>query len=95
MTNLLQAEDPAEQRRVEQAGGFIQKNRVLGFLAITRSFGDHAMKDFVTCHPHITTTRIDAQPCPFVIIACDGVWDVLTYELLLFCFALLFCGVVI
>lgn len=75
---LAQAEDPAEQRRIEQAGGFIQKGRVLGFLAITRSFGDHAMKDFVTCHPHITTTRLDAQPCPFLIIACDGIWDVIS-----------------
>ena len=42
------AEDPAEQQRIKEAGGFITRNRVLGILAVSRSFGDHGMKDFVT-----------------------------------------------
>lgn len=41
------AEDPLEQKRVEEAGGFVTRNRVLGILAVARSFGDHAMKEFV------------------------------------------------
>lgn len=42
------AEDAAEQQRIKDAGGFITRNRVLGILAVSRSFGDHGMKDFVT-----------------------------------------------
>lgn len=42
------AEDVNEQKRIKDAGGFIARNRVLGILAVTRSFGDHGMKDFVT-----------------------------------------------
>lgn len=42
------AEDIAEQNRIKEAGGFITRNRVLGILAVSRSFGDHGMKDFVT-----------------------------------------------
>lgn len=41
------AEDVAEQQRIKEAGGFIARNRVLGILAVSRSFGDHGMKDFV------------------------------------------------
>jgi len=42
------ADDKSEQKRIAEAGGFISRNRVLGILAVTRSFGDHGMKDFVT-----------------------------------------------
>lgn len=53
--------------------------RVLGILAVTRSFGDHGMKDFVTAQPHVVEVDISAHGhCPFLIMACDGVWDVLT-----------------
>ena len=47
------AEDEAEQRRVASLGGFTMRNRILGVLAISRSFGDHAFKKFVTAEPHI------------------------------------------
>jgi serine/threonine protein phosphatase PrpC len=55
------------------------KNRVLGILAVTRSFGDHGMKDFVTAVPHITETDLSSVgDAPFLILACDGVWDVIS-----------------
>lgn len=73
------AEDESEQKRIKDAGGFIARGRVLGILAVARSFGDHGMKDFVCASPHLTEARLnDHGECPFLILACDGVWDVMT-----------------
>jgi serine/threonine protein phosphatase PrpC len=72
-------DDAGEIERVNEAGGFIARGRVLGILAVTRSFGDHGMKDFVTAQPYLVETDLATHgECPFVILACDGVWDVLT-----------------
>lgn len=55
--------------------------RVLGILAVSRSFGDHGMKDFVCASPHLSSLCLnDHGDCPFLILACDGVWDVMTDE---------------
>jgi len=73
------ADDPAEQERIKDSGGFVTRGRVLGILAVTRSFGDHGMKDFVIALPHTCTIELSQRgKCPFVILACDGVWDVMT-----------------
>lgn len=74
------ADDPGEQERVKECGGFITRGRVLGILAVTRSFGDHGMKDFVVAAPHQSEVNLSAcdQPFPFLILACDGVWDVMS-----------------
>lgn len=73
------AEDEAEQKRIKDAGGFIIRQRVLGILAVSRAFGDHGMKDFVTANPHVSqVTMKSPDEHPFLIIACDGVWDVFT-----------------
>ena len=69
--------DPAEQKRVKEAGGFIADNRVSGMLAITRSLGDAELKEFVTGNPY--TSEINLEPSDeFLVVACDGVWDVLS-----------------
>ena len=57
--------------------------RVLGILAVTRSFGDHGMKEYVTAVPHISVHPLEGHAStytevPFLILACDGLWDVLT-----------------
>ena len=73
------AEDEDEQKRIKEAGGFITRQRVLGILAVSRSFGDHGMKDFVTATPYITETYLKERGLtPFLILACDGVWDVMS-----------------
>ena len=46
----------SEQARIEAAGGFVLRNRVLGILAVTRSFGDHRMKDYVIGTPYTSST---------------------------------------
>lgn len=51
----------------------ISSGRVLGILAVTRSFGDHGMKDFVTAQPHLVETELESHgDTPFIILACDG-----------------------
>ena len=71
------ASDPAEMQRITEAGGFVLRKRVLGILAVSRSFGDHSMKKFVVARPHVSETDL-VDGDDFLIIACDGVWDILT-----------------
>jgi protein phosphatase PTC1 len=69
------ASDAAEQERVQACGGWVSMNRVHGVLAVSRALGDHAMKQCVSCEPHFWEGELtDADS--FVIIACDGLWDV-------------------
>ncbi|CAI6332656.1 unnamed protein product [Periconia digitata] len=70
--------DENEGRRVAGAGGLILNNRVNGVLAVTRALGDAYMKDLVTGHPYTTETVIQADQDEFLILACDGLWDVCT-----------------
>ncbi|KAG9240558.1 protein phosphatase 2C [Calycina marina] len=68
--------DENEGKRISNAGGLILNNRVNGVLAVTRALGDAYMKDLVTGHPYTTETVIQADVDEFIILACDGLWDV-------------------
>merc|ERR1711879_924735 len=76
------AMDPLEGKRVIEAGGQIINDRVNGMLAMTRALGDHVLKmpilpnDVVSNVPDITSTDLSSQDS-FVILACDGLWDVI------------------
>ncbi|GAA6037337.1 hypothetical protein JCM8097_008518 [Rhodosporidiobolus ruineniae] len=67
--------DPKEIKRIEAAGGYVANQRVNGYLAVTRSLGDSQMKSFVVGSPYTTETTIRPED-DFLIIACDGLWDV-------------------
>jgi len=67
--------DTQEAKRITDAGGFVMNNRVNGVLAVTRSLGDASMKEFVVGSPYTTETNLDEQD-DFLIVACDGLWDV-------------------
>jgi len=72
---------------VEQAGGQVIFGRVLGSLAVSKAMGDIDFKhpynkahaDFVSAVPYINKVEINSNN-PFMIIACDGLWDKLTYQ---------------
>ncbi|CAD6506144.1 BgTH12-07074 [Blumeria graminis f. sp. triticale] len=68
--------DANEGKRVSSAGGMILNNRVNGVLAVTRALGDNYIKDLVTSHPFTTETIIQPDNDEFIILACDGIWDV-------------------
>lgn len=72
------ADDPVEVDRIDKAGGFCLKGRVVGVLAVARSLGDFGLKRYVVAKPHTSIHKDYAQDLDFVIVACDGLWDVLT-----------------
>ncbi|CAK7903261.1 hypothetical protein CAAN1_07S06634 [[Candida] anglica] len=71
------ASDRHEIARIRDAGGLIMKNRVNGVLAVTRSLGDSYMKELVIGKPYTTATEIVVDD-EFMILACDGLWDVVS-----------------
>ncbi|KWU41973.1 protein phosphatase 2C [Rhodotorula sp. JG-1b] len=71
------AGDAKEMQRIEAAGGYIANQRVNGYLAVTRSLGDSQMKQFVVGSPYTTETTLRDDD-DFLILACDGLWDVCT-----------------
>ncbi|KAE8797291.1 putative protein phosphatase 2C 9 [Hordeum vulgare] len=74
---------PDELERIQAAGGRViywDGARVLGVLAMSRAIGDGYLKPFVTAEPEVTVTeRSDADDC--LILASDGLWDVVTNEM--------------
>jgi len=70
--------DEKEGKRVTDAGGLILNARVNGVLAVTRALGDYYMKELVTGHPYTTETFLYHTHDEFIILACDGLWDVCT-----------------
>ncbi len=79
MTRDHRTDDPDEVRRIEESGGFVFKGRVLGILAVTRSLGDHCMKEYVIAKPYTSEKNVviaSEEDTSFIILACDGLWDV-------------------
>ncbi|KAL6619119.1 hypothetical protein ACP70R_034258 [Stipagrostis hirtigluma subsp. patula] len=74
---------PDELERIQAAGGRVihwDGARVLGVLAMSRAIGDGYLKPFVTPEPEVTVTeRTDDDEC--LILASDGLWDVVTNEM--------------
>jgi len=80
--------DEKERKRIENAGGHVQWKRVNGDLAVSRALGDFQYKNRpdlpaseqkVTCCPDIK--KQPRSPSDDVLIlACDGLWDVMTNE---------------
>ena len=81
----LAAENQKEVERIEKSGGIVLKvghtARVQGELALTRSFGDSKYKAYITSEPHIIHHKLtEENQDEFLLIATDGLWDVLSPE---------------
>ncbi|XP_004298898.1 PREDICTED: probable protein phosphatase 2C 8 [Fragaria vesca subsp. vesca] len=73
---------PDEKQRVEAAGGRVidwKGSRVLGVLSTSRSIGDHYLKPYVIAEPEVTVSK-RTESCDFLLIASDGLWDVVSNE---------------
>ena len=70
-----------EKEELKKKGIKIFQNRVFGCLALTRTFGDNELKkDGVGCEPSIKKIFLDKNKVKFIIIASDGIWDVVNEE---------------
>ncbi len=70
MTRDHRTDDPDEVRRIEESGGFVFKGRVLGILAVTRSLGDHCMKEYVIAKPYTSEKNVviaSEDDTPFIM----------------------------
>eukprot|EP01111_Echinosteliopsis_oligospora_P000043 TRINITY_DN1003_c0_g1_i1.p1 TRINITY_DN1003_c0_g1~~TRINITY_DN1003_c0_g1_i1.p1 ORF type:complete len:278 (+),score=89.50 TRINITY_DN1003_c0_g1_i1:124-957(+) len=77
----------SERKRIESAGGQVIFGRVLGSLAVSKALGDMDFKapynkaesDFVSASPYVRKYELSRKN-PFIVIACDGLWDKVTYD---------------
>ncbi|KAF8104058.1 hypothetical protein N665_0181s0078 [Sinapis alba] len=73
---------PDELDRIQEAGGRViywDGPRVLGVLATSRAIGDNYLKPYVSSEPEVTVTDRTEED-EFMILASDGLWDVVTNE---------------
>ena len=54
-------------------------SRVNGLLAVARAFGDRALRRIVRADPEIITRDLKDSDA-YVVIASDGLWDVITNQ---------------
>ncbi|KAF1330210.1 Protein phosphatase, partial [Globisporangium splendens] len=66
----------SERKRIEKAGGMVRGNRVNGDLARPDL---RAEEQQVSAEPDITIEKLDGTE-ELLVIACDGIWDVMTNE---------------
>lgn len=75
--------DESEKQRVREMGGMVVFGRLFGTLAVSRAFGDSEFKqsgsEFVSVDPHVSTREL-CHDDELMIIACDGLWDKVTYD---------------
>lgn len=86
-------EDPLERDRIHKAGGWVELDhgtvhRVNGDLNLSRALGDLEYKQdrdrppqsqVISAQPDLLTWRRDSDD-DFLLIACDGIWDVLSSQ---------------
>ncbi|XP_024938916.1 protein phosphatase 1B isoform X2 [Cephus cinctus] len=77
---------PAEKERIQKAGGSVMIQRVNGSLAVSRALGDYEYKNvegrgpceqLVSPEPEIFVRDRDDEHDEFLVLACDGIWDVM------------------
>jgi len=81
--------NPEEKTRIQNAGGSVMIQRVNGSLAVSRALGDFEYKNvegkgpceqLVSPEPEIFELERATTDDEFVILACDGIWDVMSNE---------------
>lgn len=78
----------AETERVQRAGAMIENGELrlskdtIAYVAFTRAFGDFSYKTeacpALIAEPDVTCTKRSVEDDLFLVLACDGVWDVMS-----------------
>nr|XP_020656194.1 protein phosphatase 1B isoform X1 [Pogona vitticeps] len=80
--------NPREKERIQNAGGSVMIRRVNGSLAVSRALGDYDYKcvdgkgpteQLVSPEPEVYEI-VRAEEDEFIVLACDGIWDVMSNE---------------
>lgn len=81
--------NPLEKERIQKAGGSVMIQRVNGSLAVSRALGDFDYKcvhgkgpteQLVSPEPEVYAIERCEGEDEFIILACDGIWDVMGNE---------------
>jgi len=81
--------NPAERERIQAAGGSVMIQRVNGSLAVSRALGDFEYKNvqgkgpceqLVSPEPEIHSIERIKDKDQMIVLACDGIWDVMSNE---------------
>uniref|UniRef100_A0A3P8URW5 protein-serine/threonine phosphatase n=2 Tax=Cynoglossus semilaevis TaxID=244447 RepID=A0A3P8URW5_CYNSE len=81
--------NPRERERIQNAGGSVMIQRVNGSLAVSRALGDYDYKcvegkgpteQLVSPEPEVSDVVRAPEQDQFVVLACDGIWDVMSNE---------------
>lgn len=81
--------NPPERERIQNAGGSVMIQRVNGSLAVSRALGDFEYKNvdgkgpteqLVSPEPEFYIRERNPEEDEFLVLACDGVWDVMSNE---------------
>jgi len=68
----------AEVENVKKKGVKVFNGRVFGCLLLTRTFGDTDYKEVgINCEPYIKKLMINENRIKFIVLASDGIWDVI------------------
>ena len=82
LTNDHKPSQPSEKMRIEKLGGKIEFDGIdwrIKDLSLSRAFGDLDSRPYITHLPQIFNYKITSKD-KFLILACDGLWDVLSNQ---------------
>ena len=77
MTADHKPDDENEKQYIQSKGGVVKDGRIGGMLGVSRALGDGFLGDCVNSTPHIKQVKLTDEDS-FIILACDGVWDVIS-----------------
>ncbi|GMF19824.1 unnamed protein product [Phytophthora fragariaefolia] len=83
LTTDHKASNDQEKQRIEEHGGMVLYvkgvARVNGRLAVARAFGDAELSQLVIADPEVTVHELHPED-EYIVMASDGLWDVLSNE---------------